>query len=196
MNLQHSFSAITTPVPRICFLLSLVGMLASCRQAPTIQVPTTATPLSLESAAFQADTPIPSQYTCDDQNSSPPLTWTDIPEATQSLALIMDDPDAPNGTFTHWVVYDMPATLDNLPEGVPQTPALDAGGSQGLNDFYGLGYGGPCPPSGTHRYRFKLYALDQPLGLPPEASLAEVAEAMAGHIVGFGELTAPYTRQP
>lgn len=151
--------------------------------------------MKLESSAFSANGLIPSEYTCDGKNISPSLAWTEIPDGTRSLALIVDDPDAPRGTFVHWVIYNLPATLTGLPAHVTAQTDL-SGGLQGKNDFSSVGYGGPCPPSGTHRYFFKLYALDQPLSLPVGASKAQVLSAAEGHILAVAELMGRYQRQP
>lgn len=125
----------------------------------------------LTSSAFGAEETIPHRYTCEGADVSPPLSWDDAPEGTKGFALICEDPDAPGGTFTHWLLYRIPATRDALPEGVEKDPTLDWGAAQGRNDFGNVGYGGPCPPMGsTHRYFFRLYALDQELDLPPGAS--------------------------
>ena len=148
--------------------------------------------IQLKSSAFAEGGLIPSRYTCDGGDLSPPLSWSGIPEGTQRLALICDDPDAPRGTWVHWVAYDIPATLRELPEGVAPTPALAGGGSQGKSSFGRSGYGGPCPPSGTHRYFFRLYALDAPLGLPPGATKEELLRAMSGHLLGEGVLMGRY----
>src|SRR5215831_17431918 len=114
----------------------------------------------LKSTAFKANDAIPRNYTCDGSDRSVPLTWTDPPAGTKSLALIADDPDAPRGTWVHWVLYDVPATVKDLPEGLPAEEKLDNGATQGRNDFGKIGYGGPCPPPGPlHHYHFKLYAL-------------------------------------
>ena len=118
--------------------------------------------MKLESEAFAADGLIPSKYTCDGINISPPLSWSEPPGETQSFVLICDDPDAPMGTFVHWVLYNMPAHTRQLPEKLPSSAKLTNLGVQGKNDFGKLGYGGPCPPGGTHRYFFKLYALSLP----------------------------------
>ena len=122
--------------------------------------------MKLESTAFDANGLIPAKYTCDGEDISPPLIWDEVPKGTKSIVLIVDDPDAPGRTFVHWVIYDIPATVRQLPEKIAAVKALPNGGVQGTNDFGKLGYGGPCPPSGIHRYFFKLYALDQELSLP------------------------------
>jgi Raf kinase inhibitor-like YbhB/YbcL family protein len=150
--------------------------------------------MNLESAAFTANGMIPSQYTCDGQNISPELNWDAPPTGTQSLALIVDDPDAPGQIFVHWVLYDLPAEVRHLPKAVAAQATLLNGGIQGKNDFGNLGYGGPCPPSGIHRYFFKLYALDRELGLQSGATKAQLEAAMSGHILATSELIGRYSR--
>lgn len=150
--------------------------------------------LQLNSTAFGDGDMIPRKYTCDGPDVSPPLSWTGIPEGTRSLALICDDPDAPMGTWVHWVAFNIPPAVDHLPEGIPRQNELPAGGMQGRNDFRRVGYGGPCPPSGTHRYFFKLYALDAELDLDSKATKADVERAMQGHILAQGQLMGRYKR--
>lgn len=150
--------------------------------------------MKLESTAFTADAMIPSQYTCDGQNISPSLSWDTPPTGTQSLALIVDDPDAPSQIFVHWVLYDLPPEIYQLPKAVTPEPTLSGGGVQGKNDFGNLGYGGPCPPSGIHRYFFKLYALDKELGLKSGATKEQLEAAMNGHILAEAELIGRYAR--
>jgi Raf kinase inhibitor-like YbhB/YbcL family protein len=152
--------------------------------------------LKIESKAFPAGGDIPVRFTCDGENVSPALSWSAPPRETQSLALIADDPDAPVGTFVHWVLYDLPATARELPEGVPATPDPATGGRQGTNDFRRMGYGGPCPPPGKpHRYFFRLYALDRGLGLPGGARRQQVDQAMKGHILEQAEVMGRYQRR-
>ncbi len=152
--------------------------------------------LSLTTTAFPSNGPIPARYTCDGEDRSPPLTWRDAPAQTAAFALIMDDPDAPRGVFTHWVLYNLPADARELPEGVPSAERLPGGALQGVNDFGRVGYGGPCPPPGpAHRYRFTLYALDTPLGLGPRATKQAVLDAMRGHVLAEGQLVGTYQRQ-
>ena len=148
--------------------------------------------IKLTSTAFKEGEAIPRGYTCDGANVSPPLEWTGIPKTAKTIALIADDPDAPSGTFVHWVLYNLPAEGLGLIENTPQTETLNGGGTQGKNGFEKVGYGGPCPPSGTHRYFFKLYALDAELSLKPGASKDEVETAMQGHIVGQAQLMGTY----
>lgn len=150
---------------------------------------------SISSGSFSSGSDIPKKFTCDDADISPELSWKDVPEGVRSFALIADDPDAPVGTWTHWVLFDLPSQTTDLPEGVPKVDELPTGGRQGRNDFRKIGYGGPCPPPGKpHRYFFKLYALDQVLNLKPGASKKEVELAMQGHILGKAELMGTYRR--
>jgi Raf kinase inhibitor-like YbhB/YbcL family protein len=150
--------------------------------------------MKIESPAFKDGGAIPRQYTCDGRDASPALSWSGVPAETKSLALICDDPDAPAGIWVHWVLVDLPPSMTGLPEGVPATPTLSGGGVQGKSDFGRLGYGGPCPPSGTHRYEFKLYALDAELKLSAGATKAQLVRAMQGHILAEAKLTGKYKR--
>ena len=151
--------------------------------------------MKLTSTAFKEGEAIPRGYTCDGANVSPPLEWTGVPKTAKTIAIIADDPDAPAGTWVHWVLYNLPADGLGLFENTPQTETLNGGGAQGKNDFGKIGYGGPCPPSGTHRYFFKFYALDSELTLKPGATRAEVEQAMEGHIIGQAQLMGTYSRQ-
>ncbi len=150
--------------------------------------------IKLESTAFKEGGTIPKKYTCDGDDISPPLLWRMVPEGTQSLALICDDPDAPLGTWVHWVIFDIPSHITELPEGISPKKILENGAKQGKNDFGKIGYGGPCPPGGTHRYYFKLYALNKKLILEPGATKDELLEAMEGCILGQGQLMGRYKR--
>lgn len=150
--------------------------------------------LKLRSEAFDEGGEIPGEFTCDGEDVSPPLTWSGVPDETESFVLIMDDPDAPAGTFVHWVAYDLPASATELPRSVPSETVLPPGGVHGENSWRRLGYGGPCPPDGTHRYVFKLYALEVSLGLDPGASKREVLEALEGHVLEEARLVGEYTR--
>jgi len=151
--------------------------------------------LSLSSPVFQEGEDIPIMYTCDGQDISPPLTWGEPPSETQSFALIMDDPDAPGGVFTHWLLFNLPADSRELPEAVPPHNELANGALQGKNGFGTIGYGGPCPPPGpAHHYRFTIYALDQTLDLMEGASRKQVIDAITGHILARGQLTGMYQR--
>ena len=148
---------------------------------------------SLTSKGFKHGDMIPSKYTCDGDDVSPSLLWGNVPGGTKTLALIMDDPDATGGIFTHWVLFNLPVTVISLPEGVPRLDRLDNGGIQGKNDFGRKGYGGPCPPK-RHTYRFILYALDTDLKLGPGATRENVLKAMEGHILARAELDGKYGR--
>jgi Raf kinase inhibitor-like YbhB/YbcL family protein len=150
--------------------------------------------MELISSAFSEDAMIPGKYTCDGADVSPPLNWRALPAGTKSLALICDDPDAPVGTWVHWVYYDIPSEAEGLPENVVPDERPAQGGTQGINDFRKVGYGGPCPPGGTHRYYFKLYALDTPLNLSPGATKKQVLKAMETHIIGQAQLMGKYSR--
>ena len=151
--------------------------------------------LQIASPAFSPGEMIPKKFTCDGPDLSPKLTWNEPPANTHSFALIMDDPDAPMGTWVHWVLYDLPAETKSLDEGVSKREQLDSGARQGRNDFGKIGYGGPCPPPGKpHRYFFKLYALDSKLNLKSGATKADVERAMQGHILAQAELIGRYAR--
>ena len=150
--------------------------------------------MKLVSSAFREGQPIPRGYTCDGANVSPSLEWSDVPQNAKTLALIADDPDAPAGSWVHWVFYNLPADNIGLVENVPLEENLKAGGFQGKNDFKKIGYGGPCPPSGTHRYFFKLYAIDSELPLKAGASKSDLEKAMTGHILGQAQLMGTYHR--
>lgn len=150
--------------------------------------------MEIKSSAFGSGEMIPVKYTCDGADFSPPLEWTAGPAGTKSFALICDDPDAPMGTWVHWVVYDIPPTTAMLAEGITRERELTGGGTQGINDFRKIGYGGPCPPGGTHRYFFKLYALDTLLGLKPGITKDQLLKAMKGHILAEAQLMGTYSR--
>ncbi len=147
----------------------------------------------LTSPAFQPGSPVPVVYTCRGRDVSPALNWGEPPAGTQSFALIMDDPDAPMGTWVHWVIYNLPASARGLPEAVPAGAQLKDGSLQGRNSGGENGYNGPCPPSGTHRYFFKLYALDGALSLPSGASKDQLLKAMQGHVLAQGELMGTFS---
>lgn len=154
--------------------------------------------LTLSSPAFAANGEIPARYTCEGDDVSPPLAWSGVPKDTLSLALIVDDPDAPDPaapkrTWVHWVLYDMSAEADKLPEGATSTQ-LPAGTREGINDWKRTGYGGPCPPIGRHRYFHKLYALDTALPNLREPSKKELLDAMQGHVLAEAQLIGTYQR--
>lgn len=149
----------------------------------------------ISSTAFSNGQLIPKKLTCDGLDVSPELNWKDAPAGTKSFALIMDDPDAPAGTWVHWVLYNIPGETKQLPEAMPKEEQLPDGALQGHNSFRKIGYGGPCPPPGKpHRYYFKLYALDTKPDLEAGASKADVERAMKGHVLGETELIGRYGR--
>ena len=152
---------------------------------------------TLTSTAFRDGAAIPVKHTCDGGDVSPPLAWSGAPAGTRCFALIADDPDAPAGSWVHWVVYNLPAAVSELPENVAKVEALDlAGARQGRNDFRRPGYGGPCPPPGpAHRYFFTLYALDAPLTLKAGAQSKDVGTAMQGRVLGSAQLLGTYARR-
>ena len=152
---------------------------------------------TLVSSAFTNGSAIPARFTCDGEDRSPALSWSGAPAGAASFALIVEDPDAPGGTFIHWVLYDLPANTMSLPEGVPKDAMLPQIGNalQGRTSFKALGYGGPCPPKGPpHRYYFRVYALNAKLGLESGASRDQVLTAMKGHELGRAELMGTYSR--
>jgi Raf kinase inhibitor-like YbhB/YbcL family protein len=158
--------------------------------------PETRRKMDLASSAFKDGQSIPSQYTCDDKNISPPLTWKGAPANTQSFLLMMDDPDGPTGVWTHWLLFNLPASVTELPENFSNTSSTIAEAKQGVNDFKNPGYGGPCPPAGkSHRYFFKLFALDITLQLPPGASRKDVEAAITKHVLSAGQLMGTYQRK-
>lgn len=148
---------------------------------------------SISAEGFKDGATLPDIYTCKGKDISPSLSWKGAPAGTKSIALIMDDPDAPGGTFVHWVLYNMPAQTQKLPEGIPHDKIFADGSMQGITDFGQKGYGGPCPPPGKpHRYYFKVYALDSKINLPPGASKEQLETEMLGHILAKGEIVGIY----
>ena len=150
--------------------------------------------LSLSSPAFEEGGEIPGKYSCDGQKVSPPLRWNGTPAGTGSFALIMDDPDAPGKVFTHWVLFNLPPDVLELAEDIPKKSELESGALQGKNGMGSTGYFGPCPPGGTHHYRFTIYALDKPLDLAAGVSKERVLKAMEGHILAEAQLIGTYRR--
>jgi hypothetical protein len=151
--------------------------------------------IEVKSSAFEEGGIIPRKHTCDGEDLSPALSWSGVPEGTKSLALICDDPDAPMGTWVHWVIYGIPADTTGLPEAVSAEKTVLEGMKQGITDFRRIGYGGPCPPSGApHRYFFKLYALDAELALDSGITKKQLLTAMEGHILAQGQLMGKYGR--
>jgi Raf kinase inhibitor-like YbhB/YbcL family protein len=145
--------------------------------------------MKITSSAFQEGGNIPSKFSCDGADTSPPLQIADVPSGAKSLVLIVDDPDAPSGLFTHWTAWNISPQTSTIAEGSPPK------GVQGTNDFGKSGYGGPCPPSGTHRYYFKIFALDRELDLPSGAKRGQLDAAMKGHVIAQGELIGRYSRK-
>ena len=151
--------------------------------------------LKVASTAFEAGGMIPPKYTADGQNISPPLAWTGVPDGTKSIAVVCDDPDAPMGTWVHWLLWNLPPGLTGLDEDMPPDAKLANGARQGTTDFGRIGYGGPAPPSGVHRYYFRVYALDVMLDVPAGATRPRLEKAMEGHMLAQGRLMGKYTRQ-
>jgi len=179
----------------VVWILALLAGSVACNGGQNQATDGAGDALLLESQAFGAGGTIPQRYTCDGDDISPGLTWSDPPAGTQSLALIFDDVDAPVRTWIHWVIFNLPADARALPEGVPADPAVAGLGVDGSNSWKRLGYGGPCPPKGSpHRYTFRLYALDTVLDLEAGASRAELDQAMEGHILATGQLMGRYGR--
>ena len=187
-------------------ILAAIGFQSSCQTNPSESISTvlesTSEPvkegdvsIKISSPAFAEDGTIPKKFTCDAENLSPALSWSGIPQGAKSLVLIVDDPDAPVGIFVHWVLYGMTGNLTGLPEGVSKSDTVSGIGIQGINDFRKTGYDGPCPPKGsTHRYYFKLYALDVALELKTGAKKAGLEQAMEEHILAQGQLMGRYGR--
>ena len=179
-------------VPELLTVLICLAGTAGILARPTGGVTVS---LELNSPDFTPGGNIPKQFTCEGANISPALKWNDPPTATQSFVLIADDPDAPAGTWVHWVLFDLPANLRALPHNFPKNKQSADGSRQGRNDFGEIGYGGPCPPPGKpHRYFFKLYALDTKLNLAPGATKKQVERAMQGHILAQGEYIGRFSR--
>jgi len=149
----------------------------------------------ITSPEFTEGQPIPAKYTCEGENISHALAWADVPPKTLSFVLINDDPDCSGDPWVHWLIYNIPSASRGLPESVPPKEDLPDGTLQGTNSFEKVGYGGPCPPTGTHRYFFKLYALDQLLPLPPRATRTQLDTAMKGHILGQAQLMGTYRKK-
>jgi len=177
-------------------LMVFALLLAACQsKQPSMQGGGGKMDIRLTSTAFTGGGTIPRKHTCDGSDVSPPLAWDNVPGGTKSFALICDDPDAPMGTWVHWVLFNLPADTRSLAEAVPPDKELPNGARQGTNDFRKIGYGGPCPPPGKpHRYFFKLYALDTVLDLPAGSTKAQVVKAMEGHVLAEGQLMGKYGR--
>jgi Raf kinase inhibitor-like YbhB/YbcL family protein len=187
-------SRMRTTFPLLLALAAAL-LIAACGSSVPTSTPPATGGMALSSSAFEAGTAIPAKYTCAGDDISPALQWSGPPPDTASFALIMDDPDAPGGTWVHWVVYNLPPDTHSLLASIPAEQESTGEGFQGSNSWGRLGYGGPCPPSGTHRYFFKLYALDTTLDLAAGATKEQVTQAMAGHILVQTELMGTFTHQ-
>jgi len=184
------------------FIPFIAASLASCSSCTNTNIQATKPgaiedvfPFQLTSPAFRSGDEIPMLYTCDSTNISPALHWNNPPANTVNYAIIMDDPDAPMGTFVHWVVYNIPASDTGLALHFPMDSTLSNGIKQGFTSFQIIGYGGPCPPDGMHRYFFKLYALNAKLNIPAGLTKTQLLNAMKGHILGETELMGKYIRK-
>ncbi|HSO11308.1 MAG TPA: YbhB/YbcL family Raf kinase inhibitor-like protein [Anaerolineales bacterium] len=183
-------------------ILSAIALSACAPSTPATPEQTITDPLEMEetmsieltSNAFKQGQPIPEKYSCKGEDVSPALAWGEPPTGTQSFALIMDDPDAPVGTWDHWILFNIPASARGLPESFPANETHPDGSMSGKNSWGRMGYGGPCPPGGTHRYFFRLYALDEMLAISAGASKGELEKAMVGHILAHGELMGTFTK--
>ncbi len=183
----------------MAILATAVGILTVCQARKTEQTQTekgsVQMSFSITSTAFKQEGMIPAQFTCDGADISPQLAWTGAPDSAKSFALICDDPDAPGRVWVHWVLYNIPGDVRELKEKIANDEKLPNGARHGFNDFRKYGYGGPCPPGGTHRYFFKLYALDTMLTLPAKATKDDLLGAMKGHILAQAELMGKYSRK-
>jgi len=182
---------------RISYLLLVIVLLFSCqkqKQSKAEAVGGNEMKIKIASTTFGEGEMIPKKYTCDGEDISPPLAFNDVPESAKTLALVCDDPDAPMGTWVHWVVFNLPGEIRGITEATKSDDIEKLGGKQGINSFRKNDYGGPCPPSGTHRYYFKVYALDTKLELSSTATKEELLKAMKGHILREGQLMGRYSR--
>lgn len=178
----------------VCILMLMLSATVACSSgAPAAKEG--GMKLSVSSSAFGEGESIPKKFACNGQNISPPLTWRNVPQGTKAFALIVDDPDAPSGTFTHWLIFNIPSETHELSAAIPSQGKLPSGALQGKNDFGEIGYDGPCPPSGpAHHYRFTVYALDKSLDLKAGATREQVINAMEGNVLARGRLTGTYKR--
>jgi len=184
--------------PIVALSLSFIScLLFGCGSQPSPTAPETPKDnkqIKLISSAFEEGQAIPRHYTCDGVNISPPLEWSGVPKNAKTITIIGDDPDASSGTWVHWVLFNLPADRIGLIESIPPTEKMPGGGWQGKNDFGNIGYGGPCPPRGTHHYLFKLYAVDIELTMKAGATKADLLKAMEGHVLAQGQLMGTYSR--
>lgn len=179
---------------RIFPILAIAMLLCSCRSQGIVAEDKTMK-IEVTSTAFDQGDMIPDKYSCKGSNMSPPLAWKNVPTQAKTIAIIADDPDAPRGTWVHWVLYNLPVNISELPEAQPQEKQLGNGASQGVNTSGKVGYEGPCPPSGTHRYYFKVYALDSELTCKDNMTKVQLLEAMKGHLLAEGELMGRYSHK-
>lgn len=185
---------------RVLLAMVLLVLFSGCitsqpEQEALIEEDTGMETISLSSNVFEDGDTLAATYTCDGEDISPDLSWDTVPAGTKSIALVMDDPDAPGKTWVHWVIYNIPANRTGLPGGVPKNKSLNDRSLQGKNDFGRIGYNGPCPPPGKpHRYFFKLYALDTILNLKSGAAKSQLESAMSGHVLAQGEMIGKYGR--
>jgi hypothetical protein len=182
---------IRAPIPVVAILIGIIpiSLILATLSSGGLDMAITIT-----SSAFTEGAMIPKKHTCDGEDISPDLKWSGVPKEAKSLALICDDPDAPVGTWVHWVLFNILADVTGLPAGISPEAVLKNGALHGKNDFRKLGYGGPCPPGGTHRYFFKVYALDTLLDLESGSTKAQIVAAMKGHILAEGQLMGKYKR--
>jgi Raf kinase inhibitor-like YbhB/YbcL family protein len=175
------------------FPLMLAGLIILLLRLPGVAL--AQSQLTLTSPAIAPGATIPAEFACTGADRSPELSWSGAPKSTVTFALLVDDPDAPGGTFFHWVAYNIPASRTSLPAGVPQSAEIPAGGKQGMNSFGHLGYNGPCPPPGkTHHYRFHLYAVDSEVNVGDQADAPAIQSAIKGHVAGDAELVGTFQR--
>jgi len=176
-------------------LIGVMSLVCLGSHGHALSAPKGGRAMKIFSSAFKDGQRIPSKYTCDGEDISPPLEWESVPDGTRSFSLICDDPDAPVGTWVHWVVYDIPPEAKKLGENTAPERESASGMRQGKNGWARIGYGGPCPPSGSHRYYFKLYALDAESGLKPGATKEQLLQSMKGHVLAETQLMGTYSRQ-
>lgn len=180
---------------QLCFILCLFFIISSFQTNNKSKNSKRGEEMEITSPAFEEGAMIPEKYTCDGINISPPLKWSDVPDGTKSFAIICDDPDAPVGTWVHWVIYNIPPDIYELSEHVAPIKILPNGAQQGRNDFRKIGYVGPCPPGDTHRYYFKIYALSEELNIESGITKSELLKEMKGHILSEGQLMGRYKRK-
>lgn len=181
--------------PVFAFILASILLAGSVRAADPAAPKKKRTTLQLESLSFKDNGTIPARFTCAGENVSPEMEWKNGPAKTKSYALICEDPDAPLQEWVHWVVFNIPKNVFALTEALPRDERFPNGISQGVNDFKNIGYGGPCPPAGAHRYYFKLYALDKVLDLNAGSLRSQVEKAMKGHILAWTQIMGLYGKQ-